>query len=106
MSLSLLSLASLSLLSLFSLSLMIVLLLLGSVSKVNEYIILRDLGQGSSAQVKLCRLIPNRSQRGLAGAKEEGLARDCPGVPEFGADTDDEDDQYVRAASTSEGGRG
>ena len=29
----------------------------GSVAKLNEYVIVRDLGQGSSAEVKLCRLV-------------------------------------------------
>lgn len=29
----------------------------GSVAKVNEYVIIRDLGYGSSAEVKLCQLI-------------------------------------------------
>lgn len=35
----------------------------GSVTKVNEYVIVRDLGQGSSAEVKLCRLVmpPDRT---------------------------------------------
>lgn len=29
----------------------------GSVAKVNEYVVVRDLGQGTSAEVKLCRLV-------------------------------------------------
>ncbi|CAN0355174.1 unnamed protein product, partial [Ectocarpus fasciculatus] len=29
----------------------------GSVAKVNEYVVVRDLGRGSSAEVKLCRLL-------------------------------------------------
>ncbi|CAM9366603.1 unnamed protein product [Scytosiphon promiscuus] len=39
----------------------------GSVTKVNEYVIVRDLGQGSSAQVKLCRLVmpPDRTSANL-----------------------------------------
>ncbi|CBN74534.1 Ca2+/calmodulin-dependent protein kinase kinase beta and related serine/threonine protein kinases [Ectocarpus siliculosus] len=51
----------------------------GSVAKVNEYVVVRDLGRGSSAEVKLCRLLmpPDRvidnrhtNDNGLSATRE------------------------------------
>lgn len=83
---------------------------LGSVTKVNEYIIVRDLGQGSSAEVKLCRLVLpgsfGKARKGSAeraGTAMEAPTGDASPVDEVGRhsdwDTADEDffsDLYVR----------
>eukprot|EP00752_Nemacystus_decipiens_P002377 g2245.t1 len=57
----------------------------GSVAKVNEYIIVRDIGEGSSAEVKLCRLvIPSRPPRPPSGRRDSSGS----GPPSDEAETD------------------
>lgn len=71
-------------------------------AKVNEYIVVRDLGHGSTAEVKLCRLVPAFARLSVNGA-------DCNGskagtkidqdheASESGKEAEDGSDQYVRA---------
>ncbi|CAM9567757.1 unnamed protein product, partial [Hapterophycus canaliculatus] len=59
----------------------------GSVTKVNEYVIVRDLGQGSSAEVKLCRLVmpPDRVNQSL---RETYARKACTHGGRDGSDSD------------------
>lgn len=77
----------------------------GSVSKVNAYVVVRDLGRGSSAEVKLCRLVPHHSTLpSLAGTTgDRRVAEDPSSLRQTSADTPDEDDLYVSLTSNKPG---
>ena len=43
---------------------------------INNYVVLRDLGEGSFGKVKLCRLEEEGSAKGAAGATKGGDANE------------------------------